>query len=139
MYCGEIIYVEEFGAGGHSHFGQVEEQEALAWRRPSVDLVRLVQIGIVDEALLANCGAGLFEIHAHDDAELCGEFGDFSLSSGLCRGAVLVSWMDRGRQDVAPGEDSVILWRNLKMVFEAALANRELLLDLGGGRTTFVH
>ena len=35
--------------------------------------------GIVDEALPAEGGAGLFEVDAHDDAELVGELGDGGL------------------------------------------------------------
>jgi hypothetical protein len=41
-----------------------------------VDLEGFVEVGIVDQALPAEGGAGLFEVDAHDEAEFVGELGD---------------------------------------------------------------
>jgi len=71
-------HVEELGAGGDAHLGEVEE-EVSGLAEAVVDLEGFVEVGIVDEALPAEGGARLFEVDAHDDAEITGELGDGSL------------------------------------------------------------
>ncbi len=68
-------HVEELGAGGDAHSGEVEEEMA-SLAEAVVDLEGLVEVGVVDEALPAEGGAGLFEVDAHDDAEVAGVLGD---------------------------------------------------------------
>ena len=71
-------HVEELGAGGDAHVGEVEEEMA-GLAEAVVDLEGLVEVGVVDEALPAEGGAGFFEVDAHDDAEIAGELGDGGL------------------------------------------------------------
>src|SRR5271168_1009593 len=58
-----------------------------------VDLEGLVEIWIVDESLPADGGARLFEVDAHDEAELLGELCDGALEQlgVLARGAGIVN------------------------------------------------
>ena len=53
-----------------------------------VDPIRLIEVGIVDEALPADDGAGLLKVDAHDDAQIGGELGDGGFEQGgiLARG-----------------------------------------------------
>lgn len=53
-----------------------------------VDLEALVDIGIVDETLPADCGAWLLEVGAHDDAEVVLEL--------LCERFETLAVLDRG-------------------------------------------
>ena len=69
-YCGRN-HVEEFGAGGHAHLGEVEQQTARE-AQAVVDAEGLVEERIVDEALPAERGARFLEVDAHDDAQLGG-------------------------------------------------------------------
>ena len=58
--AGDVLrrdHVEEFGAGGHAHLGQIEEQVARE-AQAVVDLVGLIEIWIVDEALPADVVRG---------------------------------------------------------------------------------
>ena len=68
-------HVEELGAGGDAHVGEVEEEVA-GFAEAVVNLEGLVEVGIVDEALPAEGGAGLLEVDAHDEAEFAGVLGD---------------------------------------------------------------
>ena len=99
--AGDVLrrnHVEEFGSRGHAHFGQVEQQmprEAQA----VVDFVGAVEMRIVDEALPADGGAGLFKVDAHDDAQVGGEFVDraFEQPGVFARGLRGRGW-SRGRR-----------------------------------------
>ena len=74
---GEVLrrdQVEELGAGGDAHLGEVEQQVA-RHAQAVVDAIGLVQMRIVDEALPADGGARLFEVDAHDDEEILRELG----------------------------------------------------------------
>ncbi len=63
--------VEELGAAGQAHAVDLEEQlPRLA--QPLVDGEAAVQVRIVDEALPADGGARLLEVHAHHDEEVVG-------------------------------------------------------------------
>lgn len=90
-------HVEEFGAGGDADFGEVEKEMA-GLAEAVIDLEGFIEVGVVDEALPAEGGAGLFEVDAHDDAEIAGVFGDCGLEEFgvLARG---VSVVDRARAD----------------------------------------
>ena len=82
--AGDVLggdHVEEFGSGGHAHLGQVEEQMA-GQSQAVVDLEGLIEMGIVDEALPADGGAGLLEIDAHDDAQVGGKLLDGRFEQG---------------------------------------------------------
>ena len=96
--AGDVLrrdHVEEFGAGGDAHLGEIEQQIA-RHAQAVVDVVGLVEMRIVDEALPADGGARLFEVDAHDDEEICAS----SAASGLRRraysSAASVSWMEQG-------------------------------------------
>jgi len=81
-------HVEELGACGDADFGEVEEEMACL-AEAVVDLEGFVEVGVVDEALPAEGGAGLFEVDTHDDAEIAGVFGDGGLQEfGVLAGGV---------------------------------------------------
>lgn len=61
--------VEHFGGDWDSGLGEVYEELA-GDAETLVDLEGLVNVGVVDEALPADCGAGLLEVRAHDDDEV---------------------------------------------------------------------
>src|ERR1022692_3288213 len=65
-------HVEELSSGRHSHLRQIEQQ-APGQPQAVIDLVRLVEVGIVDQSLPPDGGAGLLEVNAHHDAQLGGE------------------------------------------------------------------
>src|SRR6266478_4974995 len=58
--------VEEFGAGRQAQIGKVGKELARE-TQPLVDVIRTVQIRIVDETLPTHDGPRLFEVHPHDD------------------------------------------------------------------------
>ena len=61
--------VEHFGGNGHA--GTCEVNKELAGNAQAlVDLEGLIDIGIVDQALPADCCARLLEVGAHDDADV---------------------------------------------------------------------
>jgi len=61
--------VEELGAGGHAEVGEFEEEFA-GHAEAAVDIEGIVEVGVVDEALPADGGAGFLEVDAHDDEEV---------------------------------------------------------------------
>jgi hypothetical protein len=90
-------HVEELCAGGYAHLGEVEEKVA-GFAEAVVDLEGFVEVGVVDEALPAECGAGFFEVDAHDEAEFLGELCDGAFEElGVFAGGVGV--VDRAGAD----------------------------------------
>ena len=71
-------HVQKFGAGGNAHLGEVDEQVA-GQPQAIVNFEGLVEVRIVEQALPADGGAGLFEINAHDDEKIAREFGNRAL------------------------------------------------------------
>jgi cobaltochelatase CobN len=65
--------VEGFGGGRQAHFGQVQQQLA-ADVQAVLDLERVIQVRVVDQAFPADGGAWLLEIHAHDQVQGVGDF-----------------------------------------------------------------
>ena len=63
--------VEEFGGRGEAEFGDFEEELA-ADAEAGLDVVRAVEVRIVDQAFPADGRAGLLEIDPHDDEEAVG-------------------------------------------------------------------
>ena len=61
--------VQELGSCGHSHIPQAQQQPA-GHMETAVDVKGMVHERVVDEALPAHGGAGLFKIHAHDDHQI---------------------------------------------------------------------
>ena len=94
MYCGEIMSRNSVPAGD-AHLGEVE-QEIARQAQAVVDLVGIVEVRIVDEALPADGGARLFEVDAHDDLEVGGELRDGGFEERAYSRAALVSWMEQG-------------------------------------------
>src|ERR1035437_6963586 len=82
--AGDVLgrdHVEEFGSGGDAHLGQVEEQMA-GEAQAVVDFEGLIEMGVVDEALPSDGGAGLLEVDAHDDAQVGGKLFDGGVEEG---------------------------------------------------------
>ena len=144
--AGDVLrrdHVEEFGAGGDAHLGEVEEQMARE-AQAVVDLVGAVEMRIVDEALPADGGAGLLKVDAHDDVEVGGELGDGGLEQGGVFAAALVSWMEQGptstsRRGSRWARMREMSRRALKMVAMAASVMGRSSSRKTGGRTTLVH
>jgi len=65
--------VKRFGGSGQAHFGQVQQQ--LTTNVQTVlDLERVVQVRVVDQAFPADGGTRLFEIDAHHQVQGVGHF-----------------------------------------------------------------
>ena len=64
--------VQILGAGRHPHLGQVQEQ-LTGQRQTLVDLEAAVQVRVVDQALPADGGPGLFKIDPHDHHQVGGQ------------------------------------------------------------------
>lgn len=64
--------VEHLRGNGHAHGREVDE-ELPAHAEALVDLERLVDVRVVDEALPADCRPGLLEVGAHDDEQVVAE------------------------------------------------------------------
>src|ERR1700729_4134372 len=107
-----------------------------------VNLKRLVEVWIVDEALPAEGGARLFEVDAHDEAELLGEFADraFEQLGVLARGFGV---MNRTRADddeqtaVFAVEDVDDLVAGFENGSGGRLGDRQLLLKKSGWEDDF--
>ena len=144
--AGDVLrrdHVEEFGSGGHAHLGQVEQQMARQ-AQAVVDLVGLIEMGIVDEALPADGGAGLLEVDAHDDAQVGGELVDGGFEQGgvLARGLGVVNGAgaDEDQQArVAAVEDGGDLAAGVEDGGRGGFGDRALFLEKDRGRTTLVH
>ena len=69
--------IQEFGSRGHPHVSEFEEQFT-GDAEPPVDVEGAVKVRVIDQALPAHCGAGLFKVDPHDHEEvvavLVGEF-----------------------------------------------------------------
>ncbi len=65
-------HVEVFGAGGHAHFADGQQQLARG-AQAVVDLEAAVHVRVVDQTLPAHRGARLFEVHPHHHLQLAGE------------------------------------------------------------------
>ncbi len=65
--------VQCFGRSWQAHFGQVQQQLTTDVQTV-LNLERVVQVRIVDQALPANGGTWLLEIHAHDQIQGIGHF-----------------------------------------------------------------
>src|ERR1017187_7283937 len=139
--AGDVLrrnHVEEFGSRGHAHLGQVKEQVP---RLPQavVDLVRLIEIGVVDQALPSDSGARLFKVDAHDDAQVGGK-----LRNGIvqqppvlaCGGGVVNgTWPDENEQPgIAPAQDFVDLVAGGENGFRGGVGDGELFLEEYGGK-----
>src|SRR5450830_361750 len=89
--------IKGFGGGGQAHFGQVQQQLATDVQAV-LDLERVVQVRIVDQAFPADGGARLFEIDAHDQIQRVGHFFGQRLEAlGVFVGSLEV--VDRARPD----------------------------------------
>jgi hypothetical protein len=80
--------VEHFAGNGHALAGQVAEELARD-AQTLVDLVALIEVGIVDQTLPADSGTGLLEVGAHDDAEVLVELvGELLQAAAVLYGSV---------------------------------------------------
>jgi hypothetical protein len=74
-------HVEKFGAARQAEFVDLPQQLARQ-AQAVVDLETVVHVGIVDQPLPADCGARLFEIHAHDDFQFAVQTLPFGMQPG---------------------------------------------------------
>ena len=89
--------VEHFTGDGEAGGGQVDVELA-GDAETLVDVVGLVDVGIVDQTLPANGGTGLLKVGAHNDAEVLGELvGDLLQAASVLEGSVGV--VDGARAD----------------------------------------
>ena len=65
--------IEEFAASGEAELCDVDEEGA-SDAETFVDLEATVHVGVVDEPLPADSGAGLFEVDTHDNVEVATGF-----------------------------------------------------------------
>jgi len=70
--------VQQFAGRGHAQAVDVDEQFARD-AQALVYAVAAVEVGVIDQPLPADGGAGLFEIHAHHDFELIAVLGAHGL------------------------------------------------------------
>ena len=111
--------VEHLRGNGETGAGEVYVELA-GDTQTLVDVVSLVDIGVVDQTLPADGGAGLLEICAHDDAEVFGELAsDFFQTTGVFKGRVGV--MDGAGTD--HDEQTVVTLLDDLNGFIATLAN----------------
>lgn len=64
--------IEVFHTGRHALFGECQQQAARG-AQALVDVVAVVEIGVVDQTLPADGGPRLLEIHAHHDQQILRE------------------------------------------------------------------
>jgi hypothetical protein len=109
--------VEHFAGNGHALAGQVAEELA-GDAQTLVDLVALVEVGVVDQTLPADSGTGLLEVGAHDDAEVLLELvGELLQAAAVLDGSVGV--VERAGTD--HDKKTVILLVNDCLGFATAL------------------
>src|SRR5947208_2320102 len=65
--------IEKFRARRQAHAGDVEEQTPSDFQT-GLDVLRIVQVRVVDETLPAYGGARFFKINAHHDFQVAGKF-----------------------------------------------------------------
>ncbi|MNZ48630.1 hypothetical protein D3C78_663780 [compost metagenome] len=129
--------VERFGGGRQAHFGQVQQQFA-ADVQAILDLERVIQVRVVDQAFPADGGARFFEIHAHDQVQRVGHFlGQHFQALGVLVGGLDV--VDRARAD-HDEQAMVLAVENIAHHFTAGShslqglgAEGDFLLELIGG------
>lgn len=89
--------VEHLGGDGETGAGEVDV-ELTGDAQTLVDVVGLVDIGVVDQTLPADGRAGLLEVGAHDDAQVLGQLvGDLLQATGVLERGVWV--VDRAGTD----------------------------------------
>ena len=120
--------VEHFAGNGHALAGQVAEELARD-AQTLVDLVALVKVGVVDQALPADSSTRLLEVSAHDDAEVLLELvGELLQTAAVFDGSVGV--VERAGTD--HDKKTVILLVNDGLGFATALLDG-VESDLGSG------
>src|ERR1700735_4158534 len=107
-----------------------------------VNLKQLVEVRVVDQALPAEGGARLFEVDAHDQAELLGEFADRALEqlSVLARGFGVMNRTgadDDEQTAVFAVEDVDDLVAGFENSSGGRLGDRQLLLKKSGWEDDF--
>ena len=120
--------IEHFAGNGHALAGQVAE-ELTGDAQTLVDLVALVEIGVVDQTLPADSGTGLLKVGAHDDAEVLFELvGELLQTAAVLNGSVGVVERAGANHD----KKTVILLVNDCLGFATALLDG-VEGDLGSG------
>lgn len=120
--------VKHFAGNRHALAGQVAEELARD-AQTLVDLVALVEVGVVDQALPADSGTGLLEVGAHNDAEVILELvGELLQTTAVLNSSFRVVQ----RAGTAHDEKTVILLVNNGLGFATALLDG-VESDLGSG------
>lgn len=95
--------VEHLGGDGESGAGQVGVQ-LTGDAQTLVDVEGLVDIGVIDQSLPANCCAGLLQVGTHDHADILLQFyGKLLESAGVLKcgiGVVDRAWSDNNEQAI---------------------------------------
>lgn len=90
---GQVLWgdgVQHLASDGETGAGQVNVELARN-AQTLVDLVGLVHVRVVDETLPADGGTGLFEVGAHDNQEVLGQFvGELLQAAGVLESSVRV-------------------------------------------------
>jgi hypothetical protein len=130
--------VEELGAGGQAHVGEVEQQPA-GDAQALVDVEGAVEVRVVDEALPADGGARLLEVDAHDDQEVVAMAVVLFLElAPVFDGRRIGSWIEQGptttsRRSSFAGEDFFRLDAGTGHQLGGLLAEREVVGEHGRG------
>ncbi len=102
--------IKHLRSNWHAHGRQITEELA-GDAKPLVDLVRLVDVWVVNQTFPADGGARLLEVGAHDDAEVVGELVGQGLQARavLQRGGWVVdgAWADDDEHTVVVVHDDV--------------------------------
>ena len=89
--------IEGFGGRWQAHFSQIQQQ-LTADMQAVLDLERVVQVRVVDQAFPAYGGAWLFKINAHDQIQRIADFcGEHFQTLGILVGSLDI--VDRARPD----------------------------------------
>ena len=81
--------VEELGAGVHPHLADLEKERA-GGAKASLDVEAVIEVRVINKALPANCGTGLFEVDPHHDEKAVADFfGQFLEAARVIQGRFL--------------------------------------------------
>jgi len=129
-------HVKKLRAGRHAHLGQVEEQVP---RQPQaiVDLVRLIEMRVVDQAFPSHRGARLLKVDTHYDVQVRRELIDRGLqAAGVFAGRINIvhrAWPgDHQQPPVAGRQNLQDLRARVGYGFRGSFGDRQLLLQEHG-------
>ena len=108
--------VEELGAGVHPHLTDLEKERAGS-AESGLDVEAIIEVGVINKALPANGGAGLFEVDPHHDEKAVAEFfGQFLEAASVLQGRFLAVYGAGTDDKEQPG---ILAIENLSHLFPA--------------------